>query len=179
MAPKAILGRGRNKVKYCKWGFYLKGDGSMAQQTMKLVREGASGQKARAGGGPRQALVVEKVSKTKVEIAWPLPVSADSCCLLLKRALGGSWRNFVTDPAGVQGAHQEAATAEEGEVEADPAGEKSSRTRWGQRCSTSLPPAAGRLVQPRVRFRRGPRVWERSSRALQQPRPAVVPICSQ
>ena len=50
MPPKATLGRERNKVKYGRWGFYLKGDGNMAQQTMKLVREGASGQKARAGG---------------------------------------------------------------------------------------------------------------------------------
>ena len=130
MAPKAILGRGRNRVKYCRWGFYLKGDGRRAQLSMKSLRATATTQKARVPRGPKQSLVVGKVSKNKVEVAWPLPVSADSCCLLLKRALGGSWRNFVTDPAGVQGAHQEAATAEEGEVEADPAGEKSSRT-WG------------------------------------------------
>ena len=123
MAPKAILGRGRNRVKYCKWGFYLKGDGRTAQLSMKNLRATATTQMARVPGGPNQSLVVEKVSKNKVEVAWPLPVSADSCCLLLKRALGGSWRNFVTDPAGVQGAHQEFATAEEGEVEADPAGE--------------------------------------------------------
>ena len=124
MAPKAILGRGRNKVKHCKWGFYIKGDGKRRKKTMRLVREAASKQKAQAaGGGQRQALVLEKPSKTKVEIAWPLPVSADSCCLLLKRALGGDWRAMVTAPAGVLGTHQEAATAEEGEVEADPAGE--------------------------------------------------------
>ena len=46
MASKAILGRERNKMKYCKWGFYLQGDASRAQLTMKLVREAASAQKA-------------------------------------------------------------------------------------------------------------------------------------
>ena len=125
MAPKAILGRGRNRVKYCKWGFYLKGDGRTAQLSMKNLRATATTQMARVPGGPNQSLVVggKGFEEKKVEVAWPLPVSADSCCLLLKRALGGSWRNFVSDPVGVQGTHQEAATAEEGEVEADPAGE--------------------------------------------------------
>ena len=63
MAPKAILGRGRNKVKYCKWGFYLKGDGRRAQLSMKSLRATATTQKARVPGGPNQSLVVEKVSK--------------------------------------------------------------------------------------------------------------------
>ena len=49
---------------------------------------------------------------------------------------------------------------------------KASRTQWRQRCSPSPPSAAGRLVQPRVRLRRGPQqpaplVRERPPRALQ------------
>ena len=178
MAPKAILGRGRNKLKYCKWGCYFKGDGRRAQLSMKSSRATATTQKARVLGGPNQSLVVEKVSKNKVEVAWPLPVSADSCCLLLKRALGGSWRNFVTDPAGVQGAHQEAATAEKERWKQIPPGKiledlleaalfDESSTSRGASSSAAGP------VSPR------PRVWERSSRALQQPRPAVVSFCSQ
>ena len=137
--PKAALGRGRNQVKYGRWGFYLTGDGRLAQQTMKLVEQGASCQKARAeGGGPRQALVVEKVSKTKVEIAWPLPVSADTCCLLLKKALGGSWKDRVTPPAGVLGTHKEAATAEQGEVEAEAAGAPSVEAAYGAALEAAL-----------------------------------------
>ena len=140
MAPKALLGRERNKLKYCKWAFYLQGDASRAQLTMKLVREAASAQKARARvpGGPRQPLVVEKVSKTKVEIAWPLPVSADSCCLLLKKALGGSWKDRVTAPAGVLGTDKEAATAEQGEVEAEAAGAPSVEAAYGAALEAAL-----------------------------------------
>ena len=68
---------------------------------------------------PNQPLVLTKVSKNKVEVAWPFPVSADTCVRVLKLALGDNWRSFVTDPAGVQGAHQEAATAEDGAVAAE------------------------------------------------------------
>ena len=74
---------------------------------------------------PNQPLVLEEVSRNKMEVAWPLAVSADSCALFLKRALGDKWRNFVTDPAGVQGAHEEAGTAEEGVEAAEAAGEES------------------------------------------------------
>ena len=131
-----------------------------------------------------QPLVLEKVSTNKVEVAWPLPVSADTCARFLKLALGDKWRNFVTDPAGVQGAHQEAGTAEEGVEAAEAAGEESLEDAMLAALFAEAPSAAGRLVQPRVRFRRGPRqpaplVRERSPRALQQPRPAVVSICSQ
>ena len=71
-----------------------------------------------------QRLVLERFSKNKVEVAWPRPVSADPCARFLQLALGDNWRNFVTDPAGVQGAHQEAGTAEEGVEAAEAAGEE-------------------------------------------------------
>ena len=74
---------------------------------------------------PNQPLVLEKVSRNKVEVAWPRAVSFDTCVRLLKLALGDNWRNFGTDPAGVQGAHQEAGTAEERVVAAEAAGEES------------------------------------------------------
>ena len=113
MSPKVnLLGRGRNKVKFTKWGFYFK-DCKKAQNSMKRLREAASIQKARVPIMKLQPLVLEKVSNNKVEVAWPLPVSADTCTRFLKLVLGARWRKFVTDLAGVQGAHQEAGTAEE------------------------------------------------------------------
>ena len=75
-------------------------------------------------GQKLQPLVLEKVSNNKVEVAWPLPVSADTCTRFLKLALGAKWRKLVTDLAGVQGAHQEAGTAEEEVVVAEAAGEE-------------------------------------------------------
>ena len=92
---------------------------------MKSLTEAASIQKARVPGRPNQPLVLEKVSNNKVEVAWPLAVSADTCTRFLKGALGDNWRNFVTGPAGVQGAHQEAGTAEEEAVATEAAGEES------------------------------------------------------
>ena len=119
MLPKASLGRDRNKVKFSKWGFYFKGDGKKLQNYMQSLSDAGRTQKARVPGGPNQPLVLTKISKNKVEVAWPFAVSADTCVRLLKRALGDNWRNFVTDPAGVQGAHQEAGTAEDGAVAAE------------------------------------------------------------
>jgi len=125
MIPKVILlGRDRNKVKFTKCGFYVR-DGKKPQNSMKMLMEAASIQKARVPRMKLQPLVLEKVSRNKVEVGWPLPVSADTCVRFLKLALGDNWRNFVTDPAGVQGAHQEAGTAEEGEVAAAAAREES------------------------------------------------------
>ena len=111
MPPKASLGRDRNAVKFSKWGFYIYGESTEAQKSVQSLRAAASTRKARVLGGPNQSLVFTKVSKNKVEVAWPRPVSVDTCTRLLKQALGEKWRKFVTDPAGVQGAHQEAATA--------------------------------------------------------------------
>ena len=91
---------------------------------MKRLKAAASSHKARVPGSTNQPLVLEKVSRNKVEVAWPLPVSADTCARFLKLALGDNWRDFVTGPAGVQGAHQEAGTAEEGVVAAEAAGEE-------------------------------------------------------
>ena len=118
MLPEAILlGRDRNKVKFSKWGFYLKD--THPQVSMQSLRAAASIHKARVPGRTNQPLVLEKISRNKVEVAWPLPVSADTCARFLKLALGDNWRFFVTDPAGVQGGHQEAGTAEEGVVAAE------------------------------------------------------------
>ena len=91
---------------------------------MKSLMKAASIQMARVRGSWYQPLVLEKVSNNKVEVAWPLPVSADTCTRFLKLALGAKWRKLVTDLAGVQGAHQEAGTAEEEVVVAEAAGEE-------------------------------------------------------
>ena len=56
MLPKASLGRDRNKVKFSKWGFYLKG-GKTPQTSMKSLRAAASTQNARVPGRPNQLLV--------------------------------------------------------------------------------------------------------------------------
>ena len=105
-------GRDRNKVKFSKWGFYINGDGKDEHQNiMQSLRDAGKTQRSRVPGG-YQALVFTKVSKNKFEIAWPHSVCADSCIKVLKKALGNEWRKFVTDPAGVQGARQEAGTAE-------------------------------------------------------------------
>ena len=104
--------RDRNKVKFSKWGFYINGDGKDEHQNiMQSLRDAGKTQRSRVPGG-YQPLVFTKVSKNKVEIAWPSGVSADSCIRFLKLALGNKWRNLVTDPAGMQGARQEAGTAE-------------------------------------------------------------------
>ena len=108
-----MLGRDRNKVKFNIWGFYLKGDGKGPQSAWKSLKAAAESHKARVPGRANQALGLEKVSRNKVHVSWPLPVSADACTRLLKLALGENWRGFVTDPAGVQGADQAAVTAEE------------------------------------------------------------------
>ena len=98
--PRASLGRDRNKVKFSTWGVYLRVD---AAKSLDKMRKAAKSQKARVPGQPNQPLKLTKVSKAKVEIAWPLPVVADNCVRFLKRGLGDDWRKFVTDPAGVQG----------------------------------------------------------------------------
>ena len=81
--------------------------------------------KARVPGEQNQPVVLTKVSKNTVEIAWPNAVSADTCVRVLKKALGDNWRTYLTDPAGVQGAYQEVATAEYVAVAAEAAGEES------------------------------------------------------
>ena len=117
-----MLGRDRNKVKFNIWSFYLKGDPKEHQSTLKSLNNAAKTHKARVPGSANQALGLQKVWHNKVHLSWPLPVSADACARVLKLALGENWRDLVTDPAGVQGAHQEAGTAEEGVVAAEAAG---------------------------------------------------------
>ena len=59
--PKILLGRDRNKVKFTKWGFYVR-DGKKPQNSMKSLTKAASIQVARVRGMPHQPLVLEKVS---------------------------------------------------------------------------------------------------------------------
>ena len=107
------LGRKRNKVKFNIWGLNLKGDSKDLQRTLKSLKAAAETHKARIPGSVNQALTLQKVSRNKVEVSWPRPVTADACTRVLRLALGKNWRNLVTDPAGVQGADQTAATDEE------------------------------------------------------------------
>ena len=98
-APQpTLLGRDRNKVKFSN-----KGDGHTPQKSMQSLRDAARTIKAKVLGGPNQPSPLTKLSNNKVE-------AADTCLPFFKQALGENWRNFVTDPAGVQGAHQEAGT---------------------------------------------------------------------
>ena len=120
MLPAANFGRGRNKVKFDVWGFYLKGEGKGLQDTVKSLKAATETRRARVRGSAMQALTFEKVSRNKVQISWPLPVSADACARVLRLALGENWRDLVTDPAGVQGARQTAAAAATAEREAAP-----------------------------------------------------------
>ena len=106
------LGRARNKNKFSKWSFYLVGDGFKNNETVKKVRENCNSTKARVAGGPPQSLMMEKTTKNKVEITWPAAVVVDTCVRVLKNALGDNWMDSVTEPAGVPGFEQEAATAE-------------------------------------------------------------------
>ena len=126
MLPKAfLLGRNRNKVKFSKWGFYIKDCEQSEENPIKRLRAAAIVYKARVPGKPNQCVVCKKVSKNKVEVDWPHAVSADTCTRFLKQALGNNWRKSVTDPAGVKGSEQEAGTDEEGVVAAEAAGEES------------------------------------------------------
>ena len=135
-----MLGRDRNKVKFNIWGFYLKGDGKGPQSAWKSLKAAAESHKARVPGRANQALGLEKVSRNKVHVSWPLPVSADACTRLLKLALGENWRGFVTDPAGVQGADQAAVTAEE---ELPP-------PTVGASCSGTLASRAATVEEPKL-----------------------------
>ena len=113
MHPAANRGRDRNKVKCDIWGVYLKGDGEAVRKTLKILKTAAAAYKARVPGGTSQALTLQKVSRNKVQVSWPRPVCADAFAKVLKLTLGDSWRDLVTDPAGVQGAQEAPATAEE------------------------------------------------------------------
>ena len=108
------LGRDRSKVKFDIWGVYLKGEGKDLKSTLKSLQDAAGSHKARVPGGKQQDLTLESVSRNKVQVSWPRPVSADACAPVLRIALGQNWRERVTDPAGVLGADCErVATAEE------------------------------------------------------------------
>ena len=136
MHPAANLGRDRNRVKFNVWGFYLKGEGSEVKKTLNTLKAAAETHKARVPGGT-QALVLQKVSR-KVQVTWPRPVTADACSRILRNALGKKWRDLVTDPAGVQGADQKAATVKE-ELSSQTA-EDAGSTDLPQRESTAQEP---------------------------------------
>ena len=185
MTAKANLGRERNKVKFATWGFYLLGEGLEPQNSLKRLREVAGTSFTRVSGEPNQGLGLEKVSKNKVQLTWPAGVGADACAHILKKALGDNWRTFVTDPAGVEETYTEGLKNDRGlkQPRREMWKHRPPRACWMHsmwRCLVP-PSAAQRLVQPRIRCRRGPRLLvtrgsERWARALQQPRPAVA-IC--
>ena len=140
MPPGARLGRDRNNVKFSAWSFYVKDAFTGRHNTMQSLKAIAQTYKARVPGSANQALILQKVSRNKVQITWPQPVSTDAFARVLKLALGENWRDFVTDPAGVQGAHQTAATAEE-EVPPPSAGPS---------CSGTLPSRAATVEAPKL-----------------------------
>ena len=123
MLPAAGIGRDRNNLKFSAWSFYIKDAGSELKEllhppqgrkgnrTIQKLRRTAETHKARVPGSVNQALAFQQVSRNKVLISWPRPISADACIRVLRLALGTNWRDLVTDPAGVQGADQTAATA--------------------------------------------------------------------
>ena len=147
------IGRDRNIVRFHKWCVYIKdegpinGEGPFLQRTLDKLKD-VKTRTARVPGLPNQPLVLTKVSKNKVEVTWPFPVSADTCVRVVKLALGNNWRSFVTDPAGVQGAHQEAATAEDGAVAAEATlfDDASSRGASAADPFSPLPPFSGPTV---------------------------------
>ena len=97
--------------------------------------------RARVLGGKCVFLQVQRFLGTKkVQIAWPQPVCADACTKVLKEAMGKKWRDFVTDPAVVQGAPQAAATAREEEPPRSPGPPSSG-------APATMPAAAGRPWQ--------------------------------
>ena len=112
LLPTVNLGRDRNKVKSDKWSFYIKAEGPDLAATLKTLRTTAATHKARVPGGS-VPLEFERVARNKVQVAWPRPVCADGCAKVLKHALGERWRDWVTDPALVQGATMTAATPRE------------------------------------------------------------------
>ena len=65
-------------------------------------------------------------------------MTADACSRILRNALGKKWRDLVTDPAGVQGADQKAATVKE-ELSSQTA-EDADSTDLPQRESTAQEP---------------------------------------
>ena len=112
LLPTVNLGRDRNKIKSDKWSFYIKAEGPELAATLKTLRTTAASHKARVPGGS-VPLEFERVARNKVQIAWPKPVCADGCSKVLRHALGERWRDWVTDPALVQGATMTAATPRE------------------------------------------------------------------
>mgnify|MGYP007031089563 CR=1 FL=1 len=69
----SVLRCGFNVAKPSKWGIYIKGDGQKNSRILKSLRAAVATQKARVPGGPGKSLALEKVSRQKVEVAWPLP----------------------------------------------------------------------------------------------------------
>ena len=116
MAPKSCGGRDRNKTRFSKWGFYLKGEEPRTiTKNIKKLRDTCDTSRARVpGGGNTEKVVLEKVTDRRVELTWPKPISHDNCARVLCNALGSQWKDYVTKPAGVPGFAQEAATADGG-----------------------------------------------------------------
>ena len=143
-------GRERNAVKFSVWHFYMHGtNGSQHMDVLKKLRATCSAQKANTpGGGRRQTLQMDKVTKTKVEITWPAPCVFDNVTRVIQRALGPNWKEFVTVPAGTAGTEAPAAEGESLEAAVGAALEEaqtSELSRNSERAGLSAPPAAPAL----------------------------------
>ena len=55
------------------------------------------------GGGKTAKVALDQVTDRRVELTWPKPIAHDTCARVLFMALGGNWKQYVTEPAGVQG----------------------------------------------------------------------------
>ena len=100
-ASAAMLTRERNQVKYKSWHFYLVSrEGRKNNEIIKKLRGACDSMTGRKPGAPNEPLHMEKLTKTKVQITWPMPCTIDACARVLKRAIGEDWKKYATRPAG-------------------------------------------------------------------------------
>ena len=96
-------GRDRNQVKFAKWAVNLNLNWQGADVLQK-IRDATKVTKGRVRGRRFETLKMQKVSKRRVEVTWPGPISEDTCTRFFKSALGpDNWRSQVLWPAGVSG----------------------------------------------------------------------------
>ena len=102
-------------MKYKSWHFYMKSrEGRKNNDIIKKLRDACDNMTGRKPGSRNEPLQMEKLTKTKVQITWPMPCTFDACTRVLKKAIGGNWKAYVTAPAGSAGSRAPAATAEGG-----------------------------------------------------------------
>ena len=101
-ASTAMPGRDRNQVKFAKWAVILKVSAPEKADVLKKIRDATKW--CRLGGRQYETLKMQKVSKHRVEVTWPRPISEETCTRFFKSALGpDKWRSQVLWPAGVSG----------------------------------------------------------------------------